>query len=313
MPIRTPNAPVTSPRLGSGDTVAVVAPSSPPTQSQLHDTVAELREWGFRVRVGRHTGDRWGFMAGCDEDRLADLNQAIEDPQVRAIVAVRGGAGAYRIADHINFDALRADPKPLVGFSDITNLHTAIWSRTGLVTIHGCLGRNGVAADVRRLLTTPEPLVLAVDLSVPTAAISVPGRAVGRLVGGNLRELAGAVGAGLPPLDGLLFIEDLRHVGLGQVDRNLTQLIRSGTLGAIAGVVLGLFGGFEDYNDQGWDVLNVLTERLSNLGVPVLGGIKAGHGGVGLDGKPDQRAIVLGSEATIDTETRTLTMGPAVH
>lgn len=304
---------LTSPVLRSGDLVAVVSPSGSPTNDHLQDTVNELEGWGLRVSVGKHAADRHGIMAGTDSARLEDLNTAFNDPAIRAVFASRGGAGAYRIANEIDFAAVRKDPKPLVGFSDITNLHASLWVNTGLATIHGCVGRNQVADDVRRLLTTTGPLTVNVESSLPSASLTVHGTAEGILAGGNLREFAGCVGAGLPALEGLLFLEDLRHVGIGQVDRNLTQLLRSGTLDRVTGIVLGLFAGFEDYVDQGWTVLDVLKDRLAVLGVPILGGIKAGHGGLDENGNPDQRAIVLGAHAILDTQDGTLTMNPAVH
>ena len=142
----------------------------------------------------------------------------------------------------------------------------------------------------------------------------MPGRATGPLIGGNLREVAGAIGAGLPDLRGaIVFLEDFRQIGLGQVDRQLTHLRRAGSLDGIAGVALGLFTGFDDYEDRGWDLHDVLADRLGDLGVPVLGGLPAGHGGVGADGGPDQVALALGATATLDTEAGTLTVGPCVR
>jgi muramoyltetrapeptide carboxypeptidase len=100
--------------------------------------------------------DQWGYMAGRDEDRLADLNAAFRDPRIRAIVTTRGGAGAYRIADGIDFAAVGADPKPLVGFSDITNLHLALWEGARLAGVHGCLAGEQATSSVRTLLMEGE-------------------------------------------------------------------------------------------------------------------------------------------------------------
>ncbi len=209
-----------SPRIVAGDLVAVVSPSSTPTEEHLRSLIIELESWGLRVTLGEHVSGTHGPFAGRDADRLDDLNAAFGDPEVRAVFASRGGAGAYRIVDGIDFDAVRADPKPVIGFSDITNLHVSLLAETGLVTIHGCLGENQVAADVHSLLMGAEGLMISSDPTVLSAPIVVPGIASGRLVGGNLREFAGSVGAGLPDLAGtIVFLEDLRHVGIGQVDR----------------------------------------------------------------------------------------------
>lgn len=302
------------PALRPGDRVRLVSPSSPPSTTWLAESIEILSGWGLRVEVGRHVLDESGYMAGRDEDRLADLNDAFRDPGVRAVIATRGGAGAYRIADGIDVDAVRADPKPVLGFSDITNIHLAVWARAGLATIHGCLAGPTARADAQHLLMSTQPLVVPRSPAALSAAVEVPGRASGTLVGGNLRELAGWVGAAVADLSGtIVLIEDRRHVGLGQVDRNLTQLIRSGLLVGARGIVVGSFEGFAGYLDGGWTVLDVLQERLGSLGVPVLGGLDVGHDVVGPDGSPDQHAVVLGAPATLDTGAGTLTVGPCVR
>ena len=305
---------VRAPRVRAGDRVRLVSPASWPERAAVDEQVAILEGWGLVPEVGEHVFDRWGFQAGREADRIADVDDAFRDPGVRAIVTTRGGAGAYRIADGLDLDAVRADPKPLVGFSDITNLHLALWQHARLVSVHGCLVGVRAAASVRRLLMEPRPCVVTRDPDAYTAAVEVPGRATGPLLGGNLREVTGAIGAGLPDLrDAIVFLEDLRHVGLGQVDRQLTHLRRAGALDGIAGVALGLFTGFDDHEDRGWYLLDVLRDRLGDLGVPVLGGLPAGHGGIGADGRPDQVALALGATATLDTAAGTLTVGPCVR
>ncbi len=252
-------------------------------------------------------------MAGSDADRLDDLNQAFRDPDVRAIIATRGGAGAYRIADQIDFAAVRADPKPLVGFSDITYLHLALLRHCRLGGIHGCLVGPTAQTSVRQLLMTTDPVVLQRLPAAVTAAVEVPGRARGRLIGGNLASLATSIGVRVPSMAGaILFLEDQRVVGLGTIDRQITQLISSGTLDGIVGVALGSFEGFRDYSDRGWTLADVLADRLGELGVPVLGGLFAGHDLIGQDGTPDQMAVPLGSFATLDTSDGTLTSDPIV-
>jgi muramoyltetrapeptide carboxypeptidase len=159
-----------------------------------------------------------------------------------------------------------------------------------------------------------EPLTISQNPAALSAEIEASGRAEGPLIGGNLRELAGWVGAGLAdPTGAIVFLEDLRHVGIGQVDRNVTQLIRSKALDGVAAIALGSFEGFAGYADQGWTVVDVLADRLGELGVPILGGLDLGHDLVGSDGKPDQSAATLGATATLDTHTRTLTVGPCVR
>ncbi|MEV7548531.1 LD-carboxypeptidase [Amycolatopsis sp. NPDC089917] len=290
-----------------GDRVRLVSPASFPSRELLAETAATLESWGLVAEIGAHALDRWGYMAGRDEDRLADLDDAFRDPGVRAVIATRGGAGAYRIADDIDFAAVRADPKPVVGFSDITALHLALWHHCGLAGIHGYLAGARSSAATRRLLMTGETAVLHRDPRATTVAAEVPGTVTGELVGGNLGTVAHAVGVELPSLAGtILFLEAERTIGLGQIDRQLTQLIRSGALRGVRGVALGRFPGFEDYTDRGWTLVDVFQDRLGSLGVPVLGGIDAGHG-------PDPLSLPLGPAAVLDTEAGTLTVEPAVR
>jgi muramoyltetrapeptide carboxypeptidase len=299
--------------LKPGDRVRLVSPASHPTPEWVEESVAILERWGLVAEVGKHAVDKWGYMAGTDDDRLEDLNDAFRDPGVRAVITTRGGAGAYRIADRIDFDAVRAHPKPIVGFSDITYLHLSLMQRCGLAVVHGSLFGPTCQQSVRRLLMTTEPLTLQSNPNAVSATVAVPGRATGQLIGGNLAMMATSVGIRVPNMTGsILFLEDQRVVGLGTIDRQLTQLIASGTLDGIVGVALGSFEAFRGYSDRDWMITEVLTDRLGNLGVPVLGGLFAGHDLVDAQGSPDQSAIPLGTIATIDTATGTLTVAPVV-
>jgi muramoyltetrapeptide carboxypeptidase len=228
---------------------------------------------------------------------------------VRAIVTTRGGAGAYRILDGLDCDAIRRDPKPLVGFSDITYLHLTLWQQARMPGIHGCIAGPRAASTVRRLLMTDQPTVLHRDDRTNTAPLSTTGQATGFLMGGNLMAVATLVGAGLPSLDGaILLLETERPAGLGLgfIDRQLTQLLRSGALHGLRALALGRFPGYEDYSDRGWNLLDVLTDRFAGLDIPVLGGLELGHG-------TDPLATVLGTPAYLDADAGTLTVEPAAQ
>ena len=301
------------PRLRPGDRVRLVSPASYPDRAHVDQYLKVLESWGLRGEVASHAFDEWGYMAGFDDERLEDLNEAFRDPEVRAVVTTRGGAGAYRIADRLDFAAIRADPKTLVGFSDITYLHLSLLRHGQLGGIHGCLVGPTAQASVRHLLMSADPIVLQRVPEAVSAGVEIPGRARGRLIGGNLASLATSIGVRFPSMTGaVLFLEDQRVVGLGTIDRQLTQLISSGTLDGIVGVGLGSFEGFRGYTDRGWALADVLADRLRPLGVPVLGGLYAGHDLTGPDGTPDQMALPLGSLATPDTDSGTLTVGPVV-
>ncbi|MEU4420990.1 LD-carboxypeptidase [Actinoplanes sp. NPDC024001] len=306
------------PCLRPGDLARIVSPSSPPGRAEVARGVQLLSSWGLRVELGEHVFEQWGYMAGRDEQRVADLNAALRDPEVRAVITTRGGKGAYRIVDEVDVEAARRDPKPLVGFSDVTHLHVALWARGGLASLHGPFANwfdpaMGPATEesLRRALMTTEPVVLCRDQRETTASVNTEGTASGPLVGGNLDALRTEAGAGLPNLRGtILFLEHQRGTGLGEVDRALTQLIRTGTLDGVHGIVLGQFLGFEKDLDSpslgGWTIVDVLRDRLARLGVPVLGGIPAGHGF-------HPPTIPLGTSAVIDTAAGTLTVDAAVR
>jgi muramoyltetrapeptide carboxypeptidase len=303
------NATVRSPKLVAGDLVRLVSPASYPPAADVGMHQKILQSWGLRCDTGDYLLHEHGYMAGTDAERLTDLNNAFKDPAVRAIIAIRGGAGAYRIADDIDFAAVATDPKPLIGFSDISSLQLALFKHCQLGSVHGCLWGNRAQRCVRQLLMTTDALTLHCDPNTVTAGVQINGTAQGRLIGGNLQAMANAVGVRMPSMRGaIVFIEYHREAGLGTVDRYLTQLIRSGTLDGIAGVVLGSFEGLRGHTDRGWTISDVLYDRLALLNGPVLGGIYAGHDLLDAHGKYDQDALPLGAHATLDVAAGTLTV-----
>ena len=262
-----------------------------------------LESWGLRVELGAHVFDRHGhYLAGRDEDRLADLNEALRDPGVRAIFSTRGGKGSYRIAHAIDFEAARRDPKPLVGYSDITMLHLALWRECGLVGFHGpYVGDEAM----RRALMAPEPITIRRDPGEITAEVSVGGSARGILLGGNLNMLGRAVGWACPSFAGAILLIEAIDTFIGQIDGTLTQLRRSGCLDGMAGVAVGQFIRSAEPEPEKWSAADVLRDHFAELGIPVLGGLPIGHG-------PRPPTIPLGTPAVLDVAAGTLTIEPGV-
>ena len=296
------------PRLRPGDRVRFVSPASTPEPADVERAAAVLRDLGLIVEIALHAFDEVGYLAGTDEHRLGDLNAACRDPTVRAVISTRGGKGAYRIADRLDFDAVRADPKPLVGFSEITVLHLALLAATGLAGIHGApwnaeqFGEASAESFSRSVLTSA-PVTVCSTSQVPTAALTTTGHARGRLVGGNLDMVATAAGWALPDLRGsILLLEDVDK-GLGHLDRQLTMLTNGGHLDGIVGVAVGQFT--DCWVHGAWTALDVLADRLGRLGVPILGGLPIGHG-------PDPVAVPIGTMAALDVASGTLTVDAAV-
>ena len=301
-----------APKLRTGDLVRLVSPASYPDQPHIDNYIETLESWGLRCDVGDSVLGKYGYMAGTDAERLNDLNKAFRDPEVRATIATRGGAGAYRISDDIDFEAVRSDPKLLVGFSDITYLHLSLFSNAHVGGVHGCLNGDITQDSTKQLLMTSDPIKLASNSTAVTAAVRIEGQATGPIVGGNLQSVTTSIGVRMPSMVGAILFLEYHRKGLGTVDRYLTQLMCSGALDGIAGVVLGSFECGRGYSDRGWTIADVLHDRLGLLNVPVLGGIDSGHDILDQYGNSNFSAIPLGSVATLDTYEGILTIEPVV-
>jgi muramoyltetrapeptide carboxypeptidase len=313
---------VRPPRLRSGDLVGLVAPSAAIVDSEPAEIAREsLEAMGLRVREGEHLRQRRGYLAGTDEQRAHDVNAMIRDGEVRGIVAVRGGWGAARIVDRLDYEALARDPKVVAGYSDITALHNAIHARTGLVTFHSPLGATSWASfpydHFRRVVFDAEAPLLAqapdtADTLVPQqhrVRRIRPGLARGRLLGGNLTVLSHLVGtAYLPDFDGaILFLEDIGEEPY-RLDRMLTQLRLAGILGRIAGFVFGKCTNCEPGDGYGsLSLEEVLTDHIAPLGIPAWSNAMIGH-------IRDQWTMPIGVEAEIDADAGTVRLlEPAVR
>ncbi|WP_218014448.1 S66 peptidase family protein [Mycolicibacterium palauense] len=292
-------------RVQVGDKVRLVSPGSPPNHDDVLHDQREFESWGLEVELGDNVFNKYGYLAGTDGERLSDLNHALRDPSVRAIVATRGGKGSYRIADQLDFAAARNDPKFLVGFSDITILHMSMWKHSRIVGLHGALYVDETTGEIphlrsqslRAALMSGGPTIVASRAEESTSQLTTNGTACGPLLGGNLDMIAAGAGWALPDLHGaILFIEAV-DLHLGQVDRQLTMLRNAGHLDGIAGIAVGQFTKFSP--SKGITIIGLLRDHLSRLGVPILGGLPLGHG--------DRPATVpLGAVAVLDAEAGTL-------
>ncbi|MFE2077435.1 S66 peptidase family protein [Streptomyces misionensis] len=297
---------VRPPRLAAGARVAVVASSGPVPEERLQAGLDVLRGWDLDPVVMPHVLDRHetlGYLAGSDADRAADLQRAWCDPSVAAVLCARGGYGAQRMADLVDWDAMAAaGPKVFVGFSDVTHLHQAFATRLGLVTLYGPVAAG---IDFIKNARTQEHLkaTLFAPETVRTIATAgtalVPGRARGVTLGGYLGGLAADLGtpfAHRGARGALLMIEDVTEAPY-RIDRLATQLLRSGWLDGVAGIGLGSWEGCGPYEE----VRAVLADRLGGLGVPVVEEMGFGHCEGAL-------TVPLGVPAELDADTATLTL-----
>ncbi len=294
------------PHLQAGDLVVVCATAGVVPEERLRRGVGRLESWGLRVEVADHVLGplpRLGHLAAEDSARAEDFTAAWMDPAVAGIVAARGGYGTQRILDLLDWRRMaEADPKVVVGFSDVTALHQALAARLGLVSVHGHVATSLSDAErdsveqLRALLM--EPATVTDLLDGQDVATVVGGTAKGVLLGGNLAMLAAEVGTptSRSALGSIVLLEEIGEEPY-RIDRLLTQLLRSGWLTGIAGLVVG---AFTDCGDPG-QVEGVIEDRLVPLGVPMVSAVDVGHTMTTLP-------VPLGVQATLDADHGRLTL-----
>jgi muramoyltetrapeptide carboxypeptidase len=290
------------PSLRVGDKVAVVAPSYPAEPERLERGCAVLRSLGLDVIVGKHVFDRapsgLTYLAGSDDERAADLQAAWCDPGISAVICARGGYGAARVLDHLDWDTMaHATPKLLHGSSDITALHVAFGRRLGVPTSFGPMVVSTLADGEPETIAYLREALFGTGVTVRGSHTLRGGRAGGTLTGGNLALLTSLLGtphAPEPATGRIAFLEDVNEAPY-RVDRMLTQLLQAGWFEGVAGIVLGTWVGCGDLDA-------VFADRLVPIGVPILAGVPVGHG-------PGQRTIRLGVDVELDADARVLGPG----
>ncbi len=279
-------------RLRPGARVALINPAGATAHRVEVQIVTEsLQALGLEVKPAEHLLDRYGYLAGTDAERAADVNAQFADESIAGVVAVRGGWGCARILPLLDFEMIARNPKVLIGYSDVTALLLAVHTRTGLVTFHGPVGLgpwNHFTVDYfKRVLFDGEavlyrnPTATGDNLTQVTNRIQtiVPGKARGRLLGGNLTVLSAIVGSPyLPDWEGaILFLEDINE-NIYRIDRMLTQLKLAGILGRISGLVFGQCTDCDPGEGYGSLTLEqVFDDHIRPLGVPAYQGAMIGH------------------------------------
>ncbi len=329
----SPSAPAPEPifpkALKKGDTVALVRPASPSYEYEANEIAAEtVAANGFVPKVMPNAGKKTFYLAGTDADRAADMNAAFADPKVAAVWCITGGYGSSRVLPYLDYETIRKNPKPFIGFSDITATHNAIHRMTGLVTFHGPVAsvQNEYAIEgLRKVVMNGETGKLAENATGEPGRRSggerdtriyklAPGKGKGRLVGGNISVLAPLFGTPYePPLAGrILFLEEVEEDPY-RIDRWLTGFVLTGKLSTLAGIALGKFAGCRPGptrpgNGLGtWTWQEICADRFGNLGIPVVAGFSFGH-------VPENATLPIGAMAELDAGAGTLTLlEPAVR
>jgi len=276
------------PYLKQGDTIGMTSPAGYISLAEIRSSVELIESWGFKVRVGQSIGKKDFTYGGTDQERAADLQQMLDDPQVNAVMCARGGYGVVRIIDQISFKSFVQQPKWIIGFSDVTVLHTHIHQNFRIATLHSKMS-NSFPDD----WTAAEPIQISTILSIrqaltgedfkyniPSSPSNRSGRGQGHLVGGNLsiiESVAGTV-SDIETKGKILFLEDTGEY-LYTIDRMFWSLKRRGKLAELAGL---LIGGFKIRPDDpgeefGKTIEEIVMEKVREYGYPVCFGFPVGH------------------------------------
>jgi len=295
------------PPIKAGDTIGVVSASGPVLRESLEQGLRYLERAGFHIKLGRHIFERNDFLAGTDEQRSRDLNSMLEDSHTRAIIFARGGYGSMRILESLNCDAIIADPKIMIGMSDITALQLSLFRRCKLVTFAGPM----VAAQIADGLDDISSECLLKCLMEPidhrnlwpdnclNIRIIQQGEASGVLIGGCLSLVTALLGTDhLPDFRGkILFLEDVNEP-LYRLDRMMMQMKLSGHLEELSGLILGHFAGPDQPDpSEGLDalVMNLVLPKS----LPIVSGFPHGH-------RLPNLALPVGVPVRLDTRSREL-------
>jgi muramoyltetrapeptide carboxypeptidase len=281
--IMPPRSIIMPPYLSKGDLVGIVCPAGFMPVDNVSECVRVLFEnWGLHARVGKTVGSQYHYFSGTDEERLADLQEMLDDPSVKAILCGRGGYGTGRIIDKVNFKKFTKHPKWIIGFSDITILHSHILSRYNIASVHGPMANafnnegylNEYVKSLRGVITGKKAVYTS-----SCHPLNQPGKAIGILVGGNLALVAHLIGtpSDINTKGRILFLEDVGEY-LYNIDRMLYQLKRSGKLAGLAGLILG---GFTDIKDTqtpfGKTAEEIIHDLVKEYRFPVCYGFPVSH------------------------------------
>jgi len=304
--------------LAAGDTVGLVVPATAAaTMDEIAFAKDQLEAIGFKVVLGKHVYDRWGYFAGRDRDRAADINAFFADDTIAGVVCYTGGWGSPRILPYLDYDLIARKPKVLIGYSDITALLNAVHQRSGIVTFHGPVGGSTfepyTLENFKRVVMTATPAgALPTPSKKPNELIDrtnrivklAPGKGRGRLAGGNLTMIASMMGTPyeLDTAGALVFLEDT-HEEPYRIDRMLTQLALGGKFDHIAGF---MWGRCTDCEPKGtsFSLEEILRDRFGSLGVPAIAGLSFGH-------IEQKLTLPIGVMATLDGDAGTVTIEDA--
>jgi len=286
-------------RLKIGDTIGLISPASEIKGEYIESVQNFLAESGYRVKLGKHVYDRYGYLAGKDVDRAADINAMFGDRSIKAILPIRGGWGLNRILDRLDYNLIAANPKIIIGYSDITSLLLAIYARTGIITFHGPVGISNwndfTLNYFDKILVAKKAVTLKNPIEMRVKTIT-PGRVKGKILGGNLTVITSTIGSPyLPSFDGaILFVEEVSE-DIYKIDRMLTQLKIAGILDRLSGFIFAQCKncGNPLDTDPSLTLDQVLDDIIKPLKIPAWYGAAIGH-------IPNKFTVPIGLDVEID-------------
>lgn len=292
------------PFLKLNDKAVIVSPSGKVSSTLVYNTQSILEEWGLKVHISKNALKESGSYSGFVQQRLVDLQTAMDDPQVKLIFCSRGGYGAIHLIDQLNFDEIKKNPKWMVGFSDITAIH-ATFQAHGLMSIHGPMAKHFSdegASDLSVLYTkmalSGKPLKYTIPIE--SSYLNKEGKASGTLFGGNLSVFTSLLGSKYLkiPRNGILFLEDIGEKPY-KIDRMIYQLKISGVFDKIKGLIIGQFTDYEEDNNMYASLYESIFSVVKEFSFPVCFDFPVGHTKINLP-------MLMGGKAILKVEKETI-------
>ena len=294
------------PYLQPGDTIGIVCPSGYMPHENIETCLNVLQQWGFKVKKGKTLGTHFNYFSGTDEERLEDLQAMMDDAEIKAILCARGGYGLSRIIDEIRFDAFLQHPKWIIGYSDITVLHSHLFQVYNVASLHspmaGAFNEDGYKSEYVRSLRKAL-LGEASGFHNETNKLNIKGTGTGKLIGGNLALLAHLTGSksSMQTKGNILFIEDTTEY-IYNIDRMMIQLERANLLEGLAGLVVGSFTDMKDtVIPFGQSVYDTVYEKVKDRSYPVCFDFPVGH-------SPKNYALKHGITHTLEVSEEGVTL-----
>lgn len=295
------------PQLKLGDTIGLINPAGDIQAGDLQEIQTFLLTNGFKIKQGKHIFDQYGYLAGIDQDRANDVNEMFADPEVKALLTIRGGWGCNRILDLLDYDLIAENPKIIMGYSDITALLLAIYAKTRMITFHGAVALstwNDFTISYMEKILLEKQILTFHNLPEIKVETITSGKATGKIIGGNLAVLTSMIGSDYLPLwdNNILFVEEVGE-DVYRIDRMITQLKLAGILNKISGFIFASCKNCQDLEDPTPTLtLNqVLSDHIKPLNIPAWFGSMMGH-------ITNKFTIPIGLNVEIDADLGTIKM-----